>query len=143
MAEHIGKLVDAIDKGYEYAIGSRYCNAEDEQGFKSTKMRRVGIWLLSVLIHILSGKKILDVTSGFRACDKSLIEKFCNYYPSDYPEPEVAGALARQGYKICEIATPMRKRNAGVSSIKPLKSIYYMIKVSLAIVTVSKSYKKR
>ena len=143
IAKYASKLVSAIENGYDYAIGSRYIKSTKEtQGFQSTKLRRVGIKILSFLIRLLSGKKIYDVTSGFRACNRTLIDYFCDYYPTDYPEPEVAGAIAKQGYKICEIPVLMRDRNAGTSSIKPLKSIYYMIKVSLAILVLSHSYKR-
>lgn len=140
VAEYAEVLVSNIEKGYDYAIGSRYVGKEDN--FKSSAMRRAGIKMLSTLIRFLSGKKILDVTSGFRACNRDLIEYFSKYYPPDYPEPEVAGALAKQGFKICEIPVLMRKRQGGKSSIKPLRSIYYMAKVSISILTLSNSYKK-
>lgn len=140
VAEHTRELVSKIEAGYDYAIGSRYVSNEDN--FKSSTMRRIGIKMLSTLIRFLTGKRILDVTSGFRACNKELIEYFTKYYPTDYPEPEVAGALAKQGYDICETPVQMRKRQGGESSIKPLKSVYYMAKVSISILTLSNSYKK-
>ena len=42
-------------------------------------------------------------------------------------------AVLRRGKKVKEIPVIMRERNGGVSSISLKKSIYYMIKVSLAI----------
>lgn len=140
MAEFIPDIIEKIESGCDYVIGSRYIKTND--GFQSSKLRRVGIKLLSLLISIISGKKVLDVTSGFRGCNKGLIKAFCKYYPKDYPEPEVAGALAKQGYKIAEIPVEMRERNGGNSSIKPISSIYYMIKVAFSIMVMSHSYSK-
>ncbi|MNI61483.1 hypothetical protein D3C73_1167570 [compost metagenome] len=75
-----------------------------------------------------------DPTSGFRACNKKIIAYFAENYPVDYPEPESIMALSRNGYSILEVPVKMRERNGGVSSIKTFKSVYYMIKVTLAII---------
>ena len=126
----IGILTGEIEKGADYAIGSRFVSGE---GYKSSKSRRIGIRMLSGVIRLLTGTRINDVTSGFRACSREVIGLFAKYYPRDYPEPEVTGALARNGYKLSEVAVKMRARQGGVSSIRPLKSVYYMIKVTVAI----------
>ena len=115
-AKYLSALVDKINEGYDYVIGSRYIS--DLAGFKSTVSRRIGINILSFLIMLVSKKRIYDVTSGFRACNKILIRQFVNYYPTDYPEPEVAGGLAKQKYKICEVPVRMRERQGGASSIR-------------------------
>lgn len=141
IAKYINDLVVALNEGYDYVIGSRFAG-EIKDGFKSSSMRRIGIKLLSLLIRLISGKWILDATSGFRICNKELIKLFSEYYPIDYPEPEVAGALARQGYKIKEIPVIMRERQNGKSSINLIKSIYYIIKVCFSILTLSHSFKK-
>ena len=99
--------------------------------------------MLAGIIRTLSGKKIGDVTSGFRACNREVMELFVKYYPRDYPEPEVAGALAKNGYAISEIAVKMRERQGGTSSIRPFKSIYYMIKVTVAILFAAFFYPKK
>ena len=65
---------------------------------------------------------------------KDVIKMFAHNYPKDYPEPETAVAVLRSGKKIVEIPVIMRQRQGGVSSINMKNSIYYMIKVSLAIV---------
>ena len=139
-ASYAKNLIDEIEKGYDYVIGSRFVTKE---GFQSTKARRIGIKMLAGIIRVLSGKKIDDVTSGFRACNRQVMALFVKYYPRDYPEPEVAGALAKNGYAISEIAVKMRKRQGGKSSIRPIKSIYYMIKVTVSIIYASFFYPKK
>lgn len=116
--------------GCEMVIGSRFL---ENEGFQSTSLRRAGIGFFSWLIKILTGQLITDPTSGFRACNKRVISYFANHYPKDYPEPETIISVYRLGGKIKEIPVIMHERRSGVSSINYLKSIYYMLKVTLAI----------
>lgn len=120
-----------IDGEFDMAIGSRFIRKE---GFQSSFMRRLGINIISMLIKILTGKKVYDVTSGYRACNRRLIEFFSNDYADDYPEPEAIMSCIMNGYKVGEVPVVMEERQGGVSSIRSLKSAYYMIKVCLALV---------
>jgi len=129
---YIENLIDPILSGKaNLVIGSRYIN---RKGFQSTAMRRLGIRYFSKLLKILTGQLITDPTSGFRACDKKVIQLFSSRYPVDYPEPESIMFLKRNNFKIMEVPVIMEPRLQGASSITSLKSIYYMTKVSLAIV---------
>lgn len=111
-------------------IGSRFLKKE---GFQSSGIRRFGIRYFSVLIRLLTGKLITDPTSGMRMADASVISMFADCYPKDYPEPESVVAVLQAGNKVEEYPVVMRERTEGVSSISPMKSVYYMIKVTLAI----------
>ncbi|MCR4754310.1 MAG: glycosyltransferase family 2 protein [Lachnospiraceae bacterium] len=125
-------MVDIINKGEaDVVIGSRFI---EKEGFQSSGARRMGIHFLSGLIHLMSGTKVKDVTSGFRAVNRRYIEVFADSYPDDYPEPEVIVISALMGARIKEIPVVMRERTDGVSSINMKKSVYYMIKVSIAII---------
>jgi len=114
----------------DMVIGSRYL---EKKGFQSSALRRAGITYFSWLIKVLCRKRVTDPTSGFRMVDRSCIELFASDYPRDYPEPESIVYLLRKGKKVCEVPVVMRERQGGVSSIRLKRSIYYMIKVSLAI----------
>lgn len=128
----IPKLLSKIEEGADIAIGSRFLD-EGSSEFKSTRMRRVGIIWLNKLIKIFSGVKITDATSGFRACNRKAIDMFAGYYPSDYPEPESIVYASKRGLRVDEAPVAMHERQGGTSSIKMLSSIYYMIRVTLAI----------
>jgi glycosyltransferase involved in cell wall biosynthesis len=129
--KYLKVLVDALEKNdADMVIGSRFINNE---GFQSTFMRRVGIVYFTKLIHLLTGKTITDPTSGFRMCNRKVIELFSKDYPRDYPEPESIVALLKRNMNVMEVPVQMKERQGGVSSINASKSIYYMIKVSLAI----------
>ncbi|MGQ7884802.1 glycosyltransferase family 2 protein [Paenibacillus sp. WC2504] len=118
-------------KKADMIIGSRYI---EKQGFQSSVLRRVGIRYFSKLIKLLIKEKITDPTSGYRGCNSNVIEILSQYYPSDYPEPESIVYLKRNGFKIMEIPVKMNERLGGVSSIRSFRTLYYMIKVSLAII---------
>lgn len=121
----------------DIVIGSRFI---DKEGFQSTWLRRTGIKFLSGLIWMCTGQKIKDVTSGFRAVNKRFIDIYARYYPADYPEPEaIITAIMYRGI-IREIPVVMQERNSGSSSINFLRSVYYMIKVTLAIIVCRISY---
>lgn len=114
----------------DMVIGSRFL---EKHGFQSSGIRRVGIRYFTYLIKVLTGRVITDPTSGLRMVNRRTLELFAKNYPKDYPEPESVVAVLRNGGKVKEIPVIMRERSGGVSSISPIKSIYYMVKVSLAI----------
>lgn len=122
------------EENADMVIGSRFI---DKEGFQSSVMRRIGIKYFTVLIKILTGKTITDPTSGLRMIGRKIIKLYASDYPKDYPEPESVVAVLRSGMKVKEIPVVMRSRQGGVSSINPSKSIYYMIKVTLAILVES------
>lgn len=111
-------------------IGSRFILKE---GFQSSLLRRSGIAYFHRLNRLFTGKRILDITSGFRLFDKKAISIAVENYPDEYPEPESLVAFAKAGLTIEEIAVVMKERQGGQSSIRSFSSIYYMIKVSIAM----------
>ena len=119
-----------IDGEADMVIGSRYLTGE---GFQSTGLRRLGIKIISTTIQILCGKKIFDVTSGFRASNRKMTRFFSENYAEDYPEPEAIIATIKQGGKIKEVPVLMNERQGGVSSISGFKAVNYMVKVELAL----------
>ena len=129
--EFLNTMADyLIEHQVDMVIGSRFI---EKKGFQSSITRRMGIQFFSKLIKVLTGKKITDPTSGLRMIGRNVMEIFSEDYPRDYPEPESIVAVLRKNMKIEEIPEVMLERQGGVSSISPKKSIYYMIKVTLAI----------
>ena len=126
------QLLEPLLKGEaDMVVGSRFLG--NAQGFRSSYWRRLGIGYFSRLIGFLTGSPVTDPTSGFRACGRVLIETFAHYYPQDFPEPEAIVVAHRRKAVVVEVPVVMRPREAGLSSIRRLKSLYYMIKVTVAI----------
>lgn len=133
--QHDARFLDTMVKRMaeeqaDMVIGSRFI---DNQGFQSSGVRRLGIKFFATLTRALFGKTITDATSGMRMCNRKVLEMFAKDYPRDYPEPETVCRLLREGYKVMEIPVVMRERKGGVSSISWGRSVYYMIKVTMAI----------
>ncbi|HER4019436.1 TPA: glycosyltransferase family 2 protein, partial [Streptococcus pyogenes] len=125
---YLEKMVEVlVQSSVNMVIGSRFITKE---GFQSSFARRIGIKYFTWLIALLTGKKITDATSGLRLIDRSLIERFANHYPDDYPEPETVVDVLVSHFKVKEIPVVMNERQGGVSSISLTKSVYYMIKVT-------------
>ena len=125
------------DMKADVVIGSRFL---ENKGFQSSGVRRAGIKILSVLIKICTGVNVNDVTSGFRAVNRKFIDIYSKDYSNDYPEPEAIVSAVMYGGRVLEMPVVMNERQGGISSIKFWNSIYYMIKVSLAIVIRRISY---
>lgn len=137
---YIKDLVSPITNGKaDIVIGSRFITGE---GFQSSGARRFGINFLSGLINLCCGVRVKDVTSGYRGVNRKFIEIYAAEYAQDYPEPEAIIAGAMYGAKILEVPVVMHERTGGTSSISAWKSIYYMIKVSLAIIICRPTFRR-
>ena len=141
--DYVSKICEPLKNGQvDMCIGTRYLDKSASQ-FQSTFMRRLGANIISACIKLFCGKKITDPTSGFRAVNKKVIEEFAKNYPTEYPEPESTVCLLVNGYKVEEVPVSMNERTGGVSSIRLWKTVDYMVKVVLAIIVDSISFKKR
>lgn len=133
---YVKNIIDPIINGEaDFTIGSRYMD-KTTSNFKSTVARQIGIKLISIIIKIVTGKRILDTTSGFRACSSKIISEFAKDYPVEYPEPITSTELLKKGYNLKEVPVSMNERTEGESSIKAWKNVYYMVNVYLSIILV-------
>jgi glycosyltransferase involved in cell wall biosynthesis len=114
----------------DMAWGSRFL---ERTGYKASLARRIGISLFSVILSRISGQRVTDPTSGFRLCNRRAIELFARDYPHDYPEVEGILMLHAHRLRVREVPVKMHPRRDGRSSITSGESIYYMVRVLLAI----------
>ncbi len=130
-AEQIPAIVEPVLSGNaDMIVGSRY--AASAGGNVSTSLRQAGTWLFSMVLRLLVGIRVTDATSGFRAFNHECADFISKHYPDDYPEVETYVILTRSKFKISEVPVTMRPRRGGASSITPIRSVYYMIKVMFA-----------
>jgi glycosyltransferase involved in cell wall biosynthesis len=131
LAKEIEKLLRPVLEGRaDLVVGSRFLN----QGkYNATAFRKIGIWIFSSVLSRILGMPVTDSTSGFRAANRRVIEFFSRTYPDDYPEVEALVLLHKAKLRVAEVPVSMRERTGGKSSITPIRSAYYMIKVLLAI----------
>lgn len=130
---YIPALLEPIASGEaDFVIGSRFLE-NGSSGFRSSSLRRLGIRWLSFCILLCTGTRVSDATSGFRAVGRKGIRLFADRYAKDYPEPESIVQAVKNGLVVREVPVRMAARQTGESSIRLLASVYYMIKVTLAI----------
>ena len=128
--QYLAAALERLSAGADLVVGSRYLGDGE---FQSTALRRAGSRYLSWLLRLRCGARVSDPTSGFRVAGRRAIELFAANYPSDYPEPEAIALAIRRGLRVDELAVRMRRRQHGSSSIGPLRTLYYLLKVSLAL----------
>jgi glycosyltransferase involved in cell wall biosynthesis len=116
----------------DMVTGSRFL-ADDGDGFRSSAPRRLGIRIFSGVLSRIVGQQVTDPTSGLRMAGRRGIELFARDYPHDYPEVEAVLLMHAHQLASVELPVKMRERTGGVSSINSTRSIYYMIKVLLAV----------
>jgi glycosyltransferase involved in cell wall biosynthesis len=114
----------------DIAVGSRFTGGG---GYRSSRSRRVGIRILAWVVSCLVGQRVTDTTSGFQALNRNGIALFARDYPHDYPEVEATVMVFKHELRLVEVPVTMREREHGRSSITALRSIYYMVKVLLAL----------
>jgi glycosyltransferase involved in cell wall biosynthesis len=115
----------------DLVVGTRY---RDKANFRSTALRRLGSWWLRVLLRIVTRVKCSDPTSGFRLYGRRALRKFHETYPYDFPEPESLAIARAARLSVVETPVTMRERQGGRSSILGFSTVYYMFKVTIAVV---------
>jgi glycosyltransferase involved in cell wall biosynthesis len=119
--------------GTHMVTGSRFLTEGDDEAFRSTRSRRLGIRIFGWILSRITGERVTDPTSGFRMTNRRGIELFARDYPHDYPEVEAVLMVHAHRLTSAEVPVRMFERAGGVSSINASRSVYYMVKVLLAI----------
>lgn len=135
-ASEITKILGPVDSGdADLVIGSRFVDPDGT--YRPPFARRIGIGVFARLVSILGGQRVTDTTSGFVALDRAGIELFAREFPHDYPEVEATLVALRSGLRVTQVQVDMRERTTGSSSITFVRSLYYIVKVMLALLVAS------
>ena len=132
LAEELRVLTDRMDAdpGMDMVCGSRFLT---DKGYPATISRRTGIHIFAFLLSRIIGQRVSDPTSGFRLYNRRAIALFAGDYPHDYPEVEAVLMVHFHRLRMLEVPVRMLERGGGQSTIRSGKSVYYMVKVLLAI----------
>jgi glycosyltransferase involved in cell wall biosynthesis len=135
-ASQIPKILMPIEAGEaDLVIGSRF--VDPGGAYRPPLARRIGIRVFARLVTTLGRHQVSDTTSGFVALDRAGIELFATEYPHDYPEVEATLVALRSGLRLAQVQVEMRERTTGTSSITFIRSLYYIVKVTLALLVAS------
>jgi len=131
--QELPKLLAVLERGdADIVTGSRF--VERNGAYRPPLARRIGITWFARLVSVLTRQRVTDTTSGFQALNRTGIALFARDYPADYPEVEATLLVLRNRLRLAEVPVRMRDREHGRSSITLLRSVYYMFKVTLALI---------
>lgn len=132
------QLIDVLEtQRADMVIGSRFIAST---AYRSSILRRFGIHLFSFLIKLVTGRRIYDSTSGYRAYGRRAIEFLSQRYPTDFPEPESIVMLLQHNFKVLEMPVEMGQRTAGHSVVAhdvSFKAGYFVLSNAIAILVSS------
>jgi len=129
---HIKKLlVTLLEDDVDVVIGSRF---HDNSKYKTSFTRNFGIKNSSRLITILTGKKITDVKSGFRAFNLEYAEKILEKFQSIETLFEFTLRICLEGIKIKEVPIDMKQREYGSSYLSIPRLFAYPFRMSYSVI---------
>jgi glycosyltransferase involved in cell wall biosynthesis len=135
--QELAKLLAPLDRGEaDIVVGSRFAPLPDDadgNAHRPALARRVGIVFFARLVSLLTRQRVTDTTSGFQALNARGIAIFAADYPHDYPEVEATVMVYKHRLRLVEVPVRMREREHGQSSITAIRSVYYVLKVTLAL----------
>ena len=129
----ITALLDALDSGADMAVGSRF--APGAADYPVGRTRRQAMRFLGAIVRALTGQRFSDVTSGFRAFDRPVIELLAREYPVEYLADTVEALLLVRyaGFQVEEVPISMRPRAAGVPSTRRVKLVINYLRLLIGI----------
>jgi glycosyltransferase involved in cell wall biosynthesis len=124
-------LVPLIEGEADVVVGSRFLG---EKNYKAPMLRRIGIRIFARIVSTVVGQPLTDTSSSFRAYGRRAIGYFARDYPHGFVETVEATVIAaRCGLRLKEVPVVMRQRVIGQSSLTLPLSVYYSIKVLVAV----------
>lgn len=128
-AEDIQRLLEKLDEGYDMAIGAR------DSGSHAGVGRLAANGLYNVFASMISGHRILDLTSGFRAVKADLFRRFLYLLPNGFSYPTtITMAFLRSGFPITFVAIKADDR-VGKSHIRPIRDGFRFLAIIFKIAT--------
>lgn len=130
--ENEGRLPDIV-------IGSRFlASKESGNDMVVSKSKKAAINMFRKFIVLLTGKLVLDPTSGLQGLSKEAFTRYSQYgnFDDKFPDSNMILQMLLYGYEIREVPAVMHNRTAGVSMHSGLKPLIYMLRMTLSIIAV-------
>lgn len=115
----------------DIVVGSRFAGAGS---YRASVPRRFGIRIFRHFVSAFVGQSLTDTSSSFRAINRRALCFFAQEYPHGYLETVEATVMAsRCGLRIKEVPVTVRPREVGRSALTTPLSIFYAVKVIVAV----------
>lgn len=120
-AKEIPKLIEPLEKGYDMVLGSRYDLFSLLSSDFTSFIKMSGNFFLSFSTSIFSGRKIIDVMTGFKAMKRSVGLSINPQVTHFGYEAELVVKAAKKKYKIKNVVVFCKRRETGRSNLKIIK----------------------
>ncbi len=112
---HIPALLDKLDEGYDMVVGAR--DWAGQAGVHRGAANTFYNWLASRM----TGARVMDLTSGFRAVRAEKFREFLHLLPNGFSYPTTSTmAFFRSAYAVAYVSIPVHQR-IGKSHIRPIR----------------------
>jgi glycosyltransferase involved in cell wall biosynthesis len=112
----IQQLLDKLDTGFDMVVGARDSSGQANagRGAANAFYNRLASWM--------TGHRIADLTSGFRAARAGKFREFLHLLPNGFSYPTTSTmAFFRSAYPVAYVSIPVAKRIGTASHIRPLR----------------------
>jgi glycosyltransferase involved in cell wall biosynthesis len=112
----IPHLLAKLDQGFDMAVGARNAQGQANAG------RGAANAFYNKLASWMTGHKVADLTSGFRAVRANRFREFLHLLPNGFSYPTTSTmAFFRSAYPVAYVSIPVAKRVGTNSHIRPLR----------------------
>jgi glycosyltransferase involved in cell wall biosynthesis len=129
--EDIQDLLTPLLNGADIVIGSRFTGKREKGAIK--RLHILGNHLFNLLILFLTGKRITDSQSGFRAYRREVMEKIKIISRGYEVETELIVKALKNGFVVQEKPIACEKRKAGHTKLNPVSDGFKILKTILRI----------
>jgi glycosyltransferase involved in cell wall biosynthesis len=131
LASEVDTLLAPLDDGADMVVGVRFGG---DNAYVVGRSRRVAMGVLRTLARWLTGRRLADTSSGFRAFSRPMLERFAEDYPLEYMDSvEALVQAVREGYDVREVPVAMRHRAAGLASNRRFRLVYHYIRLLVVL----------
>ncbi|MFD5582666.1 MULTISPECIES: glycosyltransferase family 2 protein [unclassified Streptomyces] len=129
---NVPELLARLDAGADLVMGARFAGTGE---YQARGPRRWAMLVLAFWLSRMARTRLTDVTSGFRASNRDLIDVFARWYPVEYLGDTVESTIAviRAGYRVEQVPVAMRPRTTGTPSQSPLKATLYLGRIGMIL----------
>lgn len=133
LPSEIPKLLKGIDEGYDMVLGSRFLGTIEDM----PSIKRIGNKLFSRVVSQITGLKITDAQTGFRAFKREVAQNIDIISNHTYTQEQIIKAARK--YKIKEVPVYFAKRDGPSRLIK--NPFEYAIRAFITIIRIYRDFK--
>lgn len=128
----VRELVAGLDEA-DLVLGARFAG---EGEYRASFLRRAAMRMLAIVLTGVTGTRLTDATSGFKASGPKAVRLFAEHYPAEYLGDTVEALViaSRARCVVRQVPVAMRPRSGGRPSHNPVKSAVYLARAMMALV---------